>query len=167
MTGVIVILSLAGAFLQATLLPTLQIAGGMIQLSTIAVVALMFFGSLRYSSIFLLLSAITLSIFTSVPVIYFLLPNFVVLIVLLLLINRRILTKPMILTSFFVFFAAVIVADMVKMAILTSFSLANFYTILPDALFSAVVGSGLYYLANKIYIYFYPQVLREEIKLLR
>lgn len=166
MFGFIFILSLISAFLEATLLPALKIAGGMIELGTIAITVMMFFRSLRYSSIFLLLSAIFLSVFSQMPIIYFLLPNFIVLAILLFLINRRILTKPGTLASFFIFFTAVVVANLVKIVMLASFSLVSIYTILPNALYSAVIATIIYFVANRIYLYFNPQVLREEIKII-
>lgn len=164
---VIIIFAIFTAFLEASFLPTLRIAGGMIQLITITVAVLMLFGSLRYSSLFLLVSALIISIITAMPVTYFLLPNFVVLAIILFLINRRILIRPSALESFFIFFAAVVVADLVGIVMAAGFSPRNFYLILPDALYSAIVATLLYWFANKIYLYFNPQVLREEIKLLR
>lgn len=161
------ILSFVAAFFEVTFLPTIKIAGGVIELGTIIVTTVMLFGSLRYSSIFLLLSAVFLSIFSQLPAVIFLLPNFLVLVILIFLRNRRVLGKPNTLVAFFIFFTAVVLVDLVKMTMLARFSLPVIYLILPDALYSAVIATTLFYIANRIYRYFNTQLEREEIKLLR
>jgi len=166
MFGFILVIALTAAFLEATLLPTLKIAGGMIELATITMTAIMFFGSLRYSSVFLIFSTIFLSIFTQMPPIYFLLPNFVILAILVFLISRRILAKPGTLPSFFLFFAAVSITDLIKLVIFWNFSLSSLYAILPDAIYSATAATIIYFIANRIFLYFNPQMMREKIKVM-
>ncbi len=160
----LIILSFIVAILDASLFPTLKIAGGIIELTTISMLILVFFGSFRSACIFLIFSAIFLSLLTKIPAIYFLIPNFVILAVFVFLTTRRIVTKPGTLLSFPIFFFAVLVVDLIKLTILAKFSFFNLSITVVDSLYSAVFATIIYWSINKIYHFFNPQISGEKIK---
>ena len=152
------------AILDASFFPAIKIAGGVIELTTITMLLLVFLGSFRNASIFLVLSVIFLTLLTKIPPIYFLIPNFIILAIFVFLASKRIVSKPGTLLSFSIFFFAVLVADLVKLTILAEFSFSNLSIALFDGLYSAIFATIIYWISNKIYHFFNPQIIGEEIK---
>ena len=162
---VAVFLAILSALLQSTFLPTVKIFAGLVELDIIVLLIFLFFGSLREASVFLFIFAIFSAIFSQIPAVYFLLPDFIVIVIFVLLSRLRIIIRPGTLFSFPLFFLAVVIADLVKLAVLLKFSFYNLSIILADALLTAFVATIIYWAVNKIYHFLNPQITREKIKL--
>jgi len=161
-----VFLAILSALLQSTFLPTVKIFAGLIELNVAILLIFLFFGSLREASVFLFIFAIFSAIFSQIPVIYLLLPEFIVIVIFVLLSKQRIIIRPGTLFSFPLFFLATVIADLAKLAILLKFSFHNFSIVFADALLTAFVATAIYWVVNKIYHFLNPQVDRERIKLM-
>jgi len=159
------VLGMIAALLQSTFIPAVKISGGVIEIGVMLTLLFLFFGSLREASVFLVIFAIFSTIFSQIPLIYFLLPTFVVIVIFIFLSRRRIISRPGTLLSFLIFLIGTIIADLVKLLIMARFSLHNLLTVLIDALLTAFVGAIIYFLISKIYRYLNPQLDKEKIKL--
>ena len=162
---VAVFLAMLLALVQSTFMPTVKIFGGLVELDIVVLLLFLFFGSLKDASIFLLIFMIFSAIFSRIPAVFFLLPDFIVIVIFLLLSRLRIVIRPGTLFSFPLFFLATVIADLVKLAILLRFSFHNLLVIPADALITAFVATIIYWVVNRIYHFLNPQVDRERIKL--
>jgi len=161
------LLAITVALLQSSIVPAATIFGGIIDLILIIILIFLFFGAFRQASLFLLLSSVTLTILTGVPIIYLILPNFLLMIVYLILSNRRIISWPSTLFSLPLFFIASVAASLIKLLIMQRFSPSLIVPISIGGIFTMAIGGVLYFLCSRAYHTINPQILRDRIKISR
>ncbi|MEI6144175.1 MAG: hypothetical protein WCP91_01095 [Candidatus Berkelbacteria bacterium] len=160
-----IILAVIVAVLQSTIIPSLTVFGGLIDLVLVVVLIYLFYGYVRNAGIFLLVASIVISVLSGIQLIYIILPNFVVMIVYVLLSSRRIISRPSVIFSILLFFLTCVAASLVKMLEVKIFSFLTLMPILFSSLIGAFVGGILYYFCNKIYYFFNPQISREKVRI--
>lgn len=161
------ILAIIIALLQSSIVPAATIFGSIIDLILIATLIFLFFGAFRQASLFLLISSIMLAILSGIPIIYLILPNFLLMVAYLILSSRRIISLPSTLFSLPLFFIAPFVANFAKLLIMQRFSFSLIAPISTGAIFTAAVGGLLYFLCSRAYHMINPQILRDRIKISR
>ncbi|MEI8061040.1 MAG: hypothetical protein WCG99_01975 [Candidatus Berkelbacteria bacterium] len=160
-----IILAVIAAVLQSTIIPSLTVFGGLVDLILIVVLIYLFYSSVSNAGIFLLVASIVISVLSGIHLIYIILPNFVVMLVYVLLSSRRIISRPSVIFSIFLFFLACVFAGLVKMLEVNIFSFSTLVPILFSSLIGALAGGILYYFCNKIYYFFNPQISREKVRI--
>lgn len=160
-----IILAIIIAFLQSTIAPALSIYGGTIDLILVVTLIFLFHRGVRNSSIFLVASSVVLAVISGLPLIYLVLPNFIIIILYSFLTQRRILSKPSRLLSLLIIFAATILIEAIKMLVMRRLSFSYAAPIFSSSIYNAIIGGTIYYLCNKIHFFLNPQLLRERIKI--
>lgn len=159
------ILAIIIAIISSTITPSLTIHAGELDLNLIIMLIFLFYGRVRDTCIFLLVSSITLSILCGIPLIYLILPNFLLILLYLFLSNRRIISRPRVLLSLIMFFLASILVNLIKIIVMQQLSFSLLTPILVSSLYNAIIGGTIYYFCNKIYYFMNPQLLREKVKI--
>jgi len=160
-----IFLAIFCAFLQSTFLPAISIYGGAIEISLVVVLIFLFFGRLREASIFLLVSALFSSLFSGVPVIYQILPEFLIVAIYVFLDYKRVFFRPNTLLALPVFILAVVLADFSRLVLLREVAVGNIQVLIANALYTAIFGTGIFYITNKIFHLLNPHIMRDRIKL--
>jgi len=165
MSIAIISLALFTAFLQSSLTPALTIWGGIIELPLIIILLFLFSNHFKEASVFLLISATFLSIFSADSIVYLILPDFLIIGIYLFLNKKRMILSPNTLLSFPLFVIAAMVSDLAKLLLFGNLGVENLLLLAKNSLVSAIVGTFIFYFVNKIYHFFNPQIARERIKM--
>ncbi len=160
-----ILLAIITAFLQSTVSPSLTVHGGAIDLILIVTLIFLFYGKVREACVSLLVSSIVLSILSGIALIYLISPTFLLIILYIFLSDRRIISKPSTLMSLPMLFIATILFELIKIAIMRSFSINYLVPIVVSSIMCAIVGGAIYWLCNKIYYFLNPQLMREKVKI--
>lgn len=159
------LLAITVALLQSSIVPAATIFGSAADLILIVTLIFLFFGAFRQASFFLLLSSIILTILSGIPIIYIILPNFLLMVGYLILSSRRIISLPSTLFSLPLFFIASFAASFIKLLIMQRFSLSLIEPISIGGIFAATIGGALYFFCSRAYHAINPQILRDKVKI--
>jgi hypothetical protein len=162
-----IVLATFVAFMQSTIIPALSVSGGQIELQIIIILLFLFFGRLREACIFLLVCSTFSALFSGAPIIYLVLPDFLIISIYVFLDRRRIFFRPGTLLAFPIIFLAVALADFFKLIMLSKLGAGIVSVLLANSIYSAIVGMIIFYFINKIYHLLNPHIMRERIKLAR
>lgn len=155
------------AFMQSTISPSLAIYSGILDLLLVVILIFLFYGSVRQACFFLLISAIVLSTLSGVPLVYIILPNFLLIVGYLLLSSKRIISRPTTLVSLPIILLSSVFVGFVKILIMQRLSTLLIVPIISGSVLTMLVGGAAYYFCNKAYYFLNPQLLREKIKISR
>lgn len=161
-----IILAIFAALTQSTIAPSLSVYGGTIDIILVVLLVLLFYGHIRHTGIFLVVSAIILSIISGIQLIYLILPYFVLAAIYLFLSSRRIISRPSTIVSLTTFFIASVFANLVSILEIHNFSVSLISSVLSSAILNMLVGGTIYYFCNKVYYSLNPQISREKVKFL-
>lgn len=107
----ILLISLFVALFDATVAPSLSIYGGIFSFTTSVILVFLVKKSFQNASMLLIFSTIFLVIFSQIPVVYILLPNFFLFITITFAINKRLVDRPSTMLSVPIFAIAFLFSD--------------------------------------------------------
>jgi len=160
-----IILAILAALVQSTIVPSLSVYGGSVNIILVILLVLLFYGHIRHTGIFLVVSTIILSIISGIQLIYLILPFFVLSAIYLFLSNRRIISRPNTIVSLFIFLIASVFVNLVFILEIHNFSLRLILPILSSAILNMLIGGFIYYFCNKAYFLLNPQISREKVRI--
>ena len=161
----ILLISLFVALLDTTVAPSLSIYGGIFSFTTSVILVFLVKKSFQNASMLLIFSTIFLVIFSQIPVVYILLPNFFLFITITFAINKRLVDRPSTMLSVPIFAIAFLFFGLFRLLIMGEFSLTNLLLTLEGAIYSTIITVALYFIINKINYLLNPQAGREQIKI--
>lgn len=162
---IIILLSLFTSLLDTTVSPSLSICGGVINFTLSTLLVFLLIKSIKNASITLIFSTIFLSVFSQVPVIFSLLPGFIVLVLTAYLSGRRLIDRPPTMLSAPIFFVLALTHGIIGLLILRQVSADNLFIVLKSSSLTALLSTLAYWLINKIDFFLNPHVAREKIKI--
>ena len=168
MLFITVIVAIFSGILSSTLTPSLTIWSGALDFNLILLLLFLFYANVSEASVFLLVSSIAVAALSGVPLIYVILPGFLLTALYIFLSDRRILPpRPTVSLSILLFFLASIFVSAVKVLLFKSYSTSVIVPTIMSAVLTAFVGSIIYYFCNRVFNRLNPQVKRQKIKISR
>lgn len=162
---VLLFLSYIFALLQATFFSQLTFFSLSIDIILITFLILLFFGYRRQSLFFLIVSIIFLSLFSAVPFLLISLAYLFVFFLFIMLEHRKIISSPTVITSIIYFFLSTIAVNLFQIIFSADFTLDFFYLLLISALLNSIAGFLVYYLVDKVAVFYNPYVKDKKIKI--
>lgn len=154
------------ALLQATFFANFNFFSVSIDIILITSLVILFIGYRRQSLFFLIASIIFLSLFSSAPFVTLFFSYFFVFFPYIILEQQKIISSPTVATSIIYFFLSVIVVNLFHIIFSADLAPDFFYLLIISALLNSIVGFLVYYLVNKVLVFYNPYVRDKKIKII-
>lgn len=159
------LISLFVALFDVTIAPSLLIYGGVFSFTTSIILVFLIKKSFQNAGMLLTFSTIFLVIFSQIPIVYILLPNFFLFITITFAINKRLIDRPSTMLSVPIFAIAFLFFGLSRLLIMSELSPTNLLVTLEGVIYSTIITVVLYFIINKINYFLNPQAGREQIKI--